>query len=88
MRREITADQYSNLCLCSQLDASDMAYTINLCEIGIRVWREELEIKVTSKTKEERRSAKGIKNQVIIMQVENTSKVIVMDGLMPAKNAT
>jgi hypothetical protein len=44
--------------LLDRITPSDIAYTIILYEIHINVWREELDINATSKTKEERQSAK------------------------------
>jgi hypothetical protein len=44
--------------LLDRITLSDIAYTIILYENSVNVWREELEIKSTSKTKEERRSAR------------------------------
>jgi hypothetical protein len=40
-----------------------MAYTITLYENSLIVWREELKIKATSKTKEERQSARRHQKQ-------------------------
>jgi hypothetical protein len=42
--------------LLGRITLSDIAYTIILYEKSIYVWREDMEIKATSKTKEERRS--------------------------------
>jgi hypothetical protein len=44
--------------LLDRITPSDIAYTIILYENSINVWSEELEIKATSKTKEERQSAR------------------------------
>jgi hypothetical protein len=44
--------------LLDRITPSDIAYTIILYENSINVWREELEIKATSKTKEARQSAR------------------------------
>jgi hypothetical protein len=44
--------------LLDRIPPSDIAYTITFYEYSINVWREELEIKAASKTKEERQSAR------------------------------
>ena len=74
--------------LLDRITLSVMAYTIILYDDSASVWREELEIKATSKTEEERRSARRHQNQGIIMQLESTLNIIVMDGLLPTKSTT
>jgi hypothetical protein len=49
--------------LLDRITPSDMAYTINLYKNSVSVWKEELEIKATSKTNKERRSARRHQKQ-------------------------
>jgi hypothetical protein len=62
--------------LLDRIAPSDLACTIILYKNSVHVWRGELEIRATSKTKEERQSARS------------DSNVIVIDGQMQAKSTT
>ncbi len=74
--------------LLDRIIPSDIAYAIIHYENSDNVWREELEIKATRKTKEERQSARRHQKPRYHMQVESASNVIVIDGQMLAKSTT
>jgi hypothetical protein len=71
-----------------KVTASDIAYTILVYKNTKEVWEEDLQIKASSRTDEERQNAMHHKNPNIMLEEESISKGLAMAGQMMDKSIT